>query len=80
MPTLPTNATRASMQTLSAYELPSVEALIRYLRSAAGFPVQDTWIFAIKYGNYSYCTGLTFSNLLNFSIFGRNHHGTSRLI
>ena len=36
-----------------AYNLPSVGQTIRYLRGAAGFPAEDTWIKAIKAGNYN---------------------------
>ena len=39
-PTLPTEDKRASLQAFSAYDLPSVGALVRYLHAASGFPVQ----------------------------------------
>eukprot|EP00957_Ditylum_brightwellii_P002469 189716-Ditylum_brightwellii.AAC.1 len=41
-----------SLAAFSVYDLPSVEALIRYFHAAAGFPVRDTWLKAIKAGNY----------------------------
>ena len=28
----------------SAYDMPSVEALVRYFHASAGFPVRDTWL------------------------------------
>ena len=28
----------------NVYDLPSMEALVRYMHAAAGFPVQSTWI------------------------------------
>ena len=31
-----------SLQAFSAYDLPSVESLVRYFHAVAGFPVQDT--------------------------------------
>jgi hypothetical protein len=36
-----------------AYDLPSVGQTVRYLHGAAGFPTEDTWIKAIKAGNYN---------------------------
>ena len=59
---LPTNTTRASLQAFRAYFLPSVDALVRYLHMAAGFPVRDTWLRAIKCGNHSSFPGLIYSN------------------
>eukprot|EP00957_Ditylum_brightwellii_P029408 2223112-Ditylum_brightwellii.AAC.1 len=38
----------ASLAVFSAYDLPSVDALVRYFHAAAGFPVRDTWLKAIK--------------------------------
>ena len=32
----------------SVYDLPSVEALVRYFHAAAGYPVRDTWLKAIN--------------------------------
>ena len=66
IPTLPSTATRSSLQEFSAYNLPSVESLIRYFHTAAGFPVQDTWLRGIIYGNYSSWPGLTYSNTVKF--------------
>ena len=50
-----------STQELAAnvYNLPSVAQTIRYLHAAAGFPVKDTWIKAIKCGNYKSWPGIT---------------------
>ena len=50
------------MSTFSAYNLPSMEALVHYLHSAYGFPFKSTWLAAIKAGNYAKWLGLTFSN------------------
>ena len=36
--------TATSLVAYSAYDLPSVEALVRYFRTAAGYPVKDTWL------------------------------------
>jgi hypothetical protein len=41
------------------YSLPSIPQSIRYLHAAAGFPVEVTWIKAIKAGNYITWPGLT---------------------
>jgi hypothetical protein len=32
----------------NVYELPSIEPAIRYLHAAAGFPVEETWLKAIR--------------------------------
>ena len=32
----------------NVYDLPSVEALVRYMHAAAGFPIRSTWLRAIK--------------------------------
>ena len=62
----PTNTTTASLQAYSAYDLPSVQALVRYLHAAAGFPVRDTWLRAIKAGNYVSWPGLTYQNAAKY--------------
>ena len=49
----------------SAYDLPIVEALLRYRHAASGFPVKSTWLWAIKKGNLTTWTGLTYSNAEN---------------
>ena len=36
----------------SVYDLLSVEALVRYMHAASGFPVNSTWLRAIKHGNF----------------------------
>ena len=36
----------------SAYNLPSIESLVRYMHAAAGLPVKYTWLKAIKKGNF----------------------------
>ena len=43
----------------SAYELPSTEQLTRYLHACAGYPMKETWVKAIRAGNYVSCPGLT---------------------
>ena len=35
----------------NVYSLPSIPHIIRYLHAAAGFPVKETWLDAIKAGN-----------------------------
>eukprot|EP00804_Cyclotella_cryptica_P006024 CCRYP_000276-RA/>CCRYP_000276-RA protein AED:0.08 eAED:0.08 QI:0/0/0/0.66/1/1/3/0/1069 len=47
---------------LNARDLPSVGALVHYLHAAAGFPVKETWLAAIKAGNYASWPGLTHAN------------------
>ena len=43
----------------NVYSLPTIGAGIRYLHAAAGFPVKDTWIQAIKNGHYISWPGVT---------------------
>jgi hypothetical protein len=40
-------------QANNAYNLPSINQTVKYLHAAAGFPVEETWIKAIKAGNYN---------------------------
>jgi hypothetical protein len=40
-------------QANNAYDLPSISQTVRYHHTSAGFPVADTWIKAIKAGNYN---------------------------
>ena len=44
------------------YDLPILEALVRYMHAAAGFTVKSTWLKAIKKGNFSTWPGLIYSN------------------
>ncbi len=37
----------------NVYELPSIEQTVRYLHAGAGHPTEDTWLKAIKKGNYN---------------------------
>jgi hypothetical protein len=37
----------------NAYNLPLITNTVKYLHAAAGFPVEETWIKAIKHGNYN---------------------------
>ena len=55
-------AATANPAALKAHDLPSVGALLRYLHAPAGFPVKSTWLAAIKAGNSSTWTGLTYTN------------------
>ena len=43
----------------SAYEVQAIPELINYYHGAAGYPVKDTWIKAIKKGHYIGWPGLT---------------------
>ena len=47
---------------LNAHDLPSVEALVKYLHTCAGFLVRSTWLSAIKAGNFASWPGLTYVN------------------
>ena len=37
----------------SAYDLPSLESLVRYMHAAAGFTVNSIWLKAIKKGKFA---------------------------
>ena len=50
----------------SVYDLPSVEALVRYMHVAAGYPVKSTWLKSIKHGNYNSWPGLTYNNAAKY--------------
>jgi hypothetical protein len=41
------------------YNLPSTAQAIKFLHAAAGYPVKETWISAINFGNYVTWLGLT---------------------
>ena len=51
---------------LNANNIPSVGTLVRYLHSAAGFPVKPTWLTSIKTGNYASWPGLTSAKASNY--------------
>ena len=55
--TIPTTPTA-----FSAYDLPNIEALVRYVHAASGFQVKHTWIREIKKGNFASWPGMTYSN------------------
>ena len=63
MTPLPDNHKTTTLQDFSAYDLPSVEALIWYFHAATGFPVRDTWLKAITAGNLVLWPGLTYHNV-----------------
>jgi hypothetical protein len=37
----------------NVYKLPSIEHTVRYLHTAVGHPTEDTWLKAIRKGNYN---------------------------
>ena len=50
----------------SAYDLPSVAALVRYFHAAAGYPGISTWLNSIKASNYESWPGLTYNNVSRY--------------
>ena len=50
----------------NVYDLPSMEALVRYMHAAAGFPVRSTWLKAIKNGKFNSWPGLTYNNTAKY--------------
>ena len=66
LPRIPNTAQRTTLEVYSAYELPSIEALIRYFHAVAGYPVRSTWLTSVRAGNYSYWPGLTLANTAKY--------------
>ena len=54
------------MAAYSAYELPSVTALIRHFHETAGYPVRSTWLKNIGAGNYPSWPGLNLANATKY--------------
>ena len=50
----------------NVYDLPSMEALVRYMHAAAGFLVRSTWLKARKNGNFNSWPGLTYKNAAKY--------------
>ena len=50
----------------NVYNLPSISQMVRYLHAAAGFPIKEMWIKAIKAGNYNTWPTLTMSTVRLF--------------
>ena len=50
----------------SAYDLPIVEALVRYMHAESGFPVRSMLLRAIIKGNFETWPGLTYLNAANY--------------
>jgi hypothetical protein len=48
---------------LNVYELPSIEQAIQYLHTAARYPTKNTWLTAIRHGNYSTWPLITTKNV-----------------
>ena len=55
-------AKQTTLQACSAYDLPSIEALVHYMHAAAGFLTKSTWLKAIKSWIFLMWLGLTYSN------------------
>ena len=66
LPSHASNAATAPLTAYSAYDLPSVGALVRYFHAGAGFPVRQTWLKAIKAGNFASWPGLTYHNAAKY--------------
>ena len=50
----------------NAYNLPSLEALVRYMHVSAGFLVKYTWFKAINKGKFTTWPGLTYLNAVKY--------------
>ena len=51
--TISTKDEQNTEQANNVYDLPSIKQTVKYIHAAAGFPVAETWIKAIKAGNYN---------------------------
>ena len=63
---MPGNADQTNLKAYSAYDLPSLEALVRYFHAAARFSVRATWLKAINMGNYRTWPGLNLDNAMAY--------------
>ena len=61
-----TTTNQKSTSAHSAYDLPSIEALVRYMHAAAGFPVKSTWLKAIKKVKFESWPGLAYTNAAKY--------------
>ena len=66
LPKMPHNVNKTTLEAYSAYDLPIVEALIRYFHTAAGYPVRSTLLKSISAGTYSSWPGLTLTNATKY--------------
>ena len=65
-PSCQTTLTKTNIRAYSAYDLPSVEALVRYFHAAAGCLIMATWLKAIKVVNCRTWPGLTLDNAMAY--------------
>jgi hypothetical protein len=55
------------------YELPSIEPAIRYLLVVVGFPVEETWLKAIQWGNYNSWPLINITNVACYFLTLKKH-------
>ena len=61
-----TTTSQKTPAAISAYDIPSIRALVRYMHAAAGLPVKSTWLREIKKVNFETWPGLTYSNAAKY--------------
>jgi hypothetical protein len=61
--TISADVSSTKEQVNKVYDLPSISQTVRYLHAAAGFPTEETWIKAIKAGNFNTWPTLTSSTV-----------------
>ena len=66
LPKMPHTAHRTTLEEYIVYDLPSIEALIRYFYAGAVYPVHSTCLKSISAGNYSSWPGLTLTNATKY--------------
>ena len=60
------NTENALLSAYSAYDLPSVKALVRYLHAASVSPINSAWVKAINEVKFSTWTSITYSNAAKY--------------
>ena len=63
---MPNTVHRNTLKAYSAYNIPSIEALICYFPADVGYPVRSTWLTAVSAGNYSTWPGITLANATKY--------------
>ena len=66
MDTIITDRQNPGEEILHIFELPSTENKIKYMHAAAVFPVKETWIRAVRAGNYTTWPGLSVKSIRKY--------------
>ena len=66
IPPIPHNIQSDNVMAFSAYNLPIIEARVRFYHAAAGIPVKFTWLQATNARNFTTWNGLTTTNATKY--------------